>query len=594
MKQPAVTMGEGVSEVQPVGQVLALGWQPGQTFQHQGIILYLDGIVAIDESVTAVRDGVTVDFGQRLVSLYRQYGAGVLDRLRGSFAIAFWDPNRRRLLMAVDPFGIRKLFYSSAGNSFAFAQRLSCFLSWDRFQADVDPNVLFFYLNHSFVPAPFTIYRGIQRLEPGQLLEWDRGGIRVREYWEMTYPEERSLDEQTASENVRAAVENSVRHYLATAKGRFASHGAFLSGGTDSSTIVGLLSRITPEAVKTFSVGFGETVYNEIQYARIAAAKFRADGHEYFVTADEALEAIPLLADAFDEPFGNSSAIPTYFCLRMARNAGVDMMFAGDGGDELFAGNERYASEKVFTLYHKLPTTIRSATDFLANVLPPVFPLTKFHNYVRKANQPVADRFWSYQLYFRDHATEYFSNDFLELLDMEFPIRIPRQHYARAGEIDPLNRLLYVDLKLAIADNDLFKVNRTAEMLGIDVVYPYLDKDVASVSGMVAAGLKLRGWKKRYIFKKAFETLLPKEILSKKKHGFGLPTGDWLRTHPGFRELARSLLLDQRSIDRGYFRRNALESLLVRHDNDTSSYYGSQIWNVMMFELWHRCHLDGK
>ena len=180
------------------------------------------------------------------------------------------------------------------------------------------------------------------------------------------------------------------------------------------------------------------------------------------------------------------------------------------------------------------------------------------------------------------------------MLDHDFPVSLPQKQFERAGEAHWLNRLLYVDLKLAISDNDLFKVNRTAEACGIEIRYPYLDKEVAAASGRIPAALKLKGWEKRYIFKKAFSGLLPTEILKKKKHGFGLPTGEWLRKDPAFRDLARALLLEPRSIQRGYFKRHALEKLLRRHDSEASSYYGSHIWNFMMLELWHRFHVDGQ
>jgi asparagine synthase (glutamine-hydrolysing) len=389
-------------------------------------------------------------------------------------------------------------------------------------------------------------------------------------------------------------LDNSVRFHLKDLEAEKVAMGAFLSGGIDSSTLVGLLSQATGRTVKSFSVGFDEARYNEIYYARIAAARFRAEAHECFVQPKQALEAFACLGQEFDEPFGNSSAIPTHFCLKMARDSGIKVMFAGDGGDELFGGNERYAVEKTFMLYHNIPSLFRRPIDALAPLLPHVFPWRKVRNYVQKANQPVADRVFAYQLYMRDHAEHYFTDDFRAAIDIDFPLQIPREHYRRSGNISPLNRLLYMDLKLAIADNDLFKVNRMAESLGIQVRYPFLDKQVAAASGRVPAKLKVKGWNKRYIFKRAFENLLPDEIIAKKKHGFGLPTGDWLRSDPGFRELARSLLLEPRAISRGYFKRRSLEELFARHDAETSSYYGSHIWNFMMLELWHRNHMDAK
>ena len=230
--------------------------------------------------------------------------------------------------------------------------------------------------------------------------------------------------------------------------------------------------------------------------------------------------------------------------------------------------------------------------DRSAETIPGFYPWRKVKNYVRKANQFPVDRFFSYQLYFRDHADELLSEEFRDAIDREFPLDVPRRHYARVANCAPLNRLLYVDLKLAVADNDLFKVNRMAEAHGIQVRYPFLDTHVGTTAGRIPAGFKVKGWSKRYIFKKAFENFLPREILRKKKHGFGLPTGEWLRHHPGFRDLARSLLLEPRAVQRGYFKRPALERLLRLHDEERSGYYGSYIWYLMMLELWHRHHAD--
>ena len=267
-------------------------------------------------------------------------------------------------------------------------------------------------------------------------------------------------------------------------------------------------------------------------------------------------------------------------------------MFIGDGGDELYGGNERYLTEKVFWYYQDLPLWLKRSTDAAVQWLPSGYPWRKIKNYVRKANLDTPERYFAYQLHYREHAGDFFTRDFREALDIDFPLRVPRYHFERAGDISPLNRLLYVDLKLTIADNDLFKVNRIAESQGIDVRYPYLDKHVALASGRIPARLKLKGWTKRYVFKKAFESLLPQEILTKKKHGFGLPTGDWLRHDRGFRDLARSLLLEPVSLQRGYFNRSALEALLRQHDVEQSAYYGSHIWNFMMLELWHRTNAD--
>jgi asparagine synthase (glutamine-hydrolysing) len=573
---------------------LPLGWLGGEElFQGESTQLVVDGFFGIENDPFAGETRQTDDdVARRAVQLYQTEGALFLRRLRGSFAIALWDPRKRQLILATDHLGTRPLYVWSGNGRLAFAPRIHDLTDHAEVPKRIDPNSLYFYLNHSFIPAPVTIYQDIQRLEPGHCLIWENGKISIVRYWDMSYPEDVRLDEKAAADLLRSSVEESMRFLLRSESYSNRELGAFLSGGTDSSTVVGLMSRITGERIHSFSVGFDEMPYNEIHFARVAAAHFNSQIHEYFVRPKEALKELPVIVRAFDEPFGNSSAIPTYFCVKAAREAGVKLMFTGDGGDELYGGNERYLTEKVFSVYHRIPDWLKKGTDFTAGLLPAVYPWRKVKNFVRKANLHCAERFFDYQLYYRKHADDFFADEFRAGLSLDFPLRIPQERLERAGNVHWLNRLLYVDLKLAVSDNDLFKVNRMAESCGVQVRYPYLDKEVAAASARIPAKLKLKGWQKRYIFKKAFADLLPREILRKKKHGFGLPTGDWLRTDPGFRDLAHSLLLDARSRQRGYFKPGAMEELLRKHDAEPSNYYGSHIWNFMMLEMWHRNHFD--
>jgi len=567
------------------------GWQSSSAID--GAQLFLNGYVALDANgADRTRSAGGQRWAASIFELYKRKGSEFVKLLRGSFALILFDSHRQRLILATDHFGTQPIYYCVGDDQIAFAPKMSSFAVAPEIPKAIEPNSLYFYLNHSFIPAPFTIYKNIRRLEPGQTLEWINCRATIRRYWDMTYDEDKGLNESAAADLLRSSLNDSVQFALHSGAINYDHIGAFLSGGTDSSTLVGLMSRLGGKAINSFSVGFEEEAFNEIDYARIAARHFNSVAHEYFVRPGEALDAIPILSSAYDEPFGNSSAIPTYFCLKMARDADVRVMFAGDGGDELYGGNERYITEKMFSIYQRVPRLIRGVLDQSAEIVPSFYPWRKARNYIRKANQPAIDRFFAYQLYFREHGAEYLTDDFRASLDHDFPIDVARRHYQRAREMSPLNRLLYVDLKMAVADNDLFKVNRMAESLGIQVRYPYLDPHVGNASGKIAADLKVKGWRKRYIFKKAFADFLPEEILTKKKHGFGLPTGNWLRSHLGFKELARSLLLDSRSIQRGYFQRAALEGLLKTHDEEGSGYFGAHIWNFMMLELWHRTHAD--
>jgi asparagine synthase (glutamine-hydrolysing) len=565
-----------------------LNWS-GETTQ-----LNLDGLIQLGAGkLINVNGPGRQDLIDALLKRYRTKGEDFLKELAGSFRLALWDSERRKLLVAVDPFGTKPLYFSSANGVLHFAPRISLFSGLAGLSKDIDPNALYFYLNHSFIPAPFTVYREIRRLEPGQYLCWQNGQLTIRHYWDLHYDEDFTLTEDSAAELIRATVERSVRSYLDARVCEVPEIGAFLSGGTDSSTVVGLMTKLSGSRIKTFSVGFTEELYNEIEYAHMAAERYNALAHDHFVSADQALSTLPVLAAQFDEPFGNSSAIPTYFCLQTAKTAGVKVMFAGDGGDELFGGNERYLTEKYFLPFDFLPQPLQAVSGRMAAFLPHVYPLGKVRRYLEQAREPNPKRYFRHQLFFSERADEFLTDDFRANIERDFDLRMPRQHYQKIGAVASLNRLLYMDLKMCIADNDLFKVNQMAAASGVNVCYPYLDRELAELTGRIPAALKLKGLRKRYIFKKAFEKLLPEEILRKKKHGFGMPTGEWLRHHCGFRDLARSLLLEPRAVHRGYFKRSALERLLKLHDEEKSSYYGTYIWYFMMLELWHRQHADG-
>jgi asparagine synthase (glutamine-hydrolysing) len=573
---------------------LALG---EDSFAHavsiEGIRLFVEGDIQVGDAPLLDANGPAREtVVNTLFHHYRKKGDAFVEDLYGGFRLALWDSKAQKLLLAVDPFATRSLYYCVASGTLAFAPKVSQIAGLSYACRQIDPNAIYFFLNHSFIPAPYTIYRGIKRLEPGQCLRWHGGSVSLRQYWDMAYKENRALTVAAASEGIRSSLARSVRSLMDAQSGNAAHIGAFLSGGTDSSTLVGLMTQIGRQAVKTFSVGFAEEYYNEIHYARIAAAHFSADAHERFVSPGDALDAVPVLAAHFDEPFANASAIPTYICLRAAKDAGIKVMFAGDGGDELFAGNERYLEEKRFIPYDIMPAALQLLSKRFGSLLPTVYPFNRLRRYLERASEQNPDRFFYYQLYIRQQNAELLSDDFRAALDHEFPLVMPRRHFAKVTPAAPLNRLLYMDLKMCIADNDLFKVNRVAEASGVKVCYPYLDRNLADLTGKIPAGLKLKGFQKRYIFKKAFGNLLPEEILHKKKHGFGLPLARWLRSHAGFRELAHSLLLDVKPLQRGYFERKGLETLLDKHENEPSDYYGAFIWNLMMLELWHQKYCD--
>jgi asparagine synthase (glutamine-hydrolysing) len=406
----------------------------------------------------------------------------------------------------------------------------------------------------------------------------------------MRYRDNGRADETKLSRELEASVAESVRAHCK--QDDFTRIGAFLSGGTDSSTVVGMMSRLRRGPVHTFSIGFEEQRFNELEYARITARKFQAKHHEYLVNGDDCVSALPDMIRYFDEPFGNSSAIPTYFCARLAAQNGVGVLLAGDGGDELFGGNERYRTDKIFEIYQRAPRVLRKGLVEPALQAIPIRNgiFGRARRYVRRSNLPQPCRFFSYNLLSEHSPNTIFEPGFQDLLGDY--LEIPAAYYRHGPAHDPLDRLLYVDVKMTLSDNDLLKVTRMAELAGVRPRFPFLDRSVAEFSGRVPARLKVKGFDKRYLFKRAFRELLPIEVIQKKKHGFGIPVAYWMRTHPRMRELTRDVLLSAKTRQRGYIRPSFTEELLHRHETDETTYYGDTLWTLLALELWFRRFAD--
>jgi asparagine synthase (glutamine-hydrolysing) len=527
-----------------------------------------------------------------LVSLYEKFGAGFADKLRGGFSFVLWDLRERRLIAGIDGFGIKRLAYYQDENVLIIASRVDALARTGEISLDINPRAIVNVLNFSANLAPETIFTKVQRLIPGAVLHATDRGTRVEKYWDLRYGVGDDSNESRLSQKLESVVQESVGSHVKS--DRLAGMGAFLSGGTDSSTVVGMMTRVTGAPVKSFSIGFQEQPFNELGYADLAAKKFRSEHHTYLVGPDDCFEALPKIIGCFDEPFGNSSAIPTYFCARLAAQNGVEALLAGDGGDELFGGNERYATDKIFEIYRQVPGVLRKGLiEPVLGLLPNKGGLVRrAKGYVRRANITGVARMLSFQ-FLQTHAyADIFEPDFVDALGGYTIVDIPAAHYAAASASQHLDRLLYVDLKITLADNDLPKVTCVSELAGIRTRFPFLDRSVAEFSGRIPARLKLKGFEKRFLFKRAFRDLLPIEIIKKKKHGFGIPVATWMKSDKRMRELSRDTLLSARAFGRGYFRRQFVEELFRRHDQDDSTFYGDTLWTFLALELWHRQLVD--
>ena len=371
-----------------------------------------------------------------------------------------------------------------------------------------------------------------------------------------------------------------------------ATSGAFLSGGLDSSTVTGLLASVQDQPTKAFSVGFGVDEFDEMEFARAAATKFGCDHLIYEVTPADIVEMIPRIAAAYDEPFGNSSAVPTFCCARLAKDHGVNHLLAGDGGDELFGGNERYVRHRVFELFYRLPKWLRNGIlTPLADRIDPetgVFPLRKGSSYVRQARIPLPERFESWNLIYREGADRIFSDGFLQTVDPRAVFEGMDRVWQSCPSDDLLDKMLWFDWKFTLADNDLRKVSRMCELAGVRVSFPMLDEEFVEHSMKVPSNEKIRGYELRTFFKNAVRDFVPDVVISKKKHGFGLPFGIWLKSDPALQDLVYGSIdgLRDREILDGEF----LDRVVAEHRDGHAGYYGYAIWDLVMLEQWLQHH----
>ena len=536
-------------------------------------------------------DSARGKLSEKIAYLYFLRGCDFLKQLHGAFSIAIWDERQRKLLLAVDRFGFKTLYWSRCGDELVFASRAGGVRQGLELPSEVNATSLVQYLLYSAVPAPLTIYRGIDRLGPGFFLTFQNGATTLRRYWDLEYIEESGKTEAVWADQLREEMRGAVHRHLVDCDAECT--GAYLSGGTDSSSVVAFMSEKSAP-VHTFSISFPVEGFNEIEFARTTSGRFSTQYHERCLQPKDAAEAIPQIAAYYDEPFANSSAIASYYCALLARENGVDTLLAGDGGDELFGGNARYASDKRFALYNELPAWIRGYTlEPLISLLPNSrSPLSLPRRYVRRARMANPRRILSYNFFLNMDADEVFEPWVLEQAPQREWLELADEHFRTASASSELNRLLYMDVKMTLADNDLRKVGGTAELAGVRVRYPLLDTRLAEFSGRIPASLKLKGMEKRYIFKKAMRGILPDKVLFKKKHGFGVPIGQWFLHDRQLRTLIRDVLDDPRTRQRGYFRKGFLEELSSLHQKEDAGFYGEILWYVVALELWHRQHLE--
>ena len=525
---------------------------------------------------------------EAILHLYEEHGPDLLARLRGMFAFALWDAPRRTLLVARDRLGKKPLFYVHDERGFVFGSEPKALLQAPGVAAEVDPVAIHHYLTYGYVPSPFAAFRGMQKLPPAHYLTVRDGRLDVRRYWSLRYGPKHTADEGTLADELLHLLEESVRLRMISD----VPLGALLSGGIDSSLIVALMRRQTSGTVRTFSIGFDQPAYDELAFARQVAERFETEHHELVVKPDAAA-ILPRLVWHYNEPYADSSALPSFHLCAMARQS-VTVALAGDGGDELFAGYDRFLATALAARFDVLPAALRAGLARGVRALAPqgspkstIYRLGRFLDGLSLAPVQryagwlsVFDGPGKQALYSDDFAAQLAGNDSLDLL---------AEAYRRSDATDFVEATLDTDLQMFLPDDLLVKMDIASMACSLEVRSPLLDHRVVEFAARLPRRMKLRGLVQKHLLKRIMRGVLPEPILQRKKMGFGVPIDHWLRGE--LREMAYDVLLDRRALSRGYFRADALRRLLDEHSSERA-FHHHRLWSLLMLELWHRMFID--
>jgi asparagine synthase (glutamine-hydrolysing) len=517
-----------------------------------------------------------------IVHLYEERGADCVQELRGMFAFALWDTKTRTLLIARDRFGKKPLYYAHTNEGLWFGSELKAVLCASNVPRDLNAAALDEYLALGYIPAPHSIFRTIQKLPPACLLEWRAGQVQVRRYWRLQWNIDQQVTEQQALEGLREHLSDAVGCRLIAE----VPFGAFLSGGVDSSTVVWLMSQQMREPVKTFAMGFSQDGFNELPFAREVGRAYKTEHYEEIVEPD-ALALLPELVRAFDEPFADSSAIPTYLVSRLARQH-VTMALSGDGGDELFAGYERYSR---YLLMSRLHTALLGGVGarVLAAVLNRVGTassrLNRYAAALRRIALPPLERYAQLVgLYAPDLRRE------LSAVRSFSPREAPAAIVAAWNDaltFDPVRRLQAVDTETYLPDDVLVKVDRASMANSLESRAPLLDHRLWEFVAGLPTSMKLANGEAKYLLRRVLRGNVPSTVLDRPKQGFAIPLSHWFRS--GWREFAAPLLLEGGLGD--YFERRCIERMLAEHTTGLID-HGEHLWVLLMFAAWHEQYVS--
>jgi asparagine synthase (glutamine-hydrolysing) len=526
---------------------------------------------------------------EAIVHAYDQYGTDCPKYLRGMFAFAIWDERTKSLFLARDRVGKKPLLYAELDGELVFGSEFTALLQHPRISRDVDVEAIHYYLTFICVPAPLTAYRAIRKLEPGHWLLWRGGEIKTERYWQLDFSKKVSLDEEEAGERVVELLREAVRVRLMSE----VPLGAFLSGGIDSSAVVALMAQESSEKVKTFSIGFDEQDFSELHHARRVAEHVGADHHEFIVRPD-AMEVLPALVEHYGEPFADSSAIPSYYVSKETR-AFVTVALNGDGGDECFAGYERYAAMNIAQKYANLPGALRNGViSNVVNALPGFDtrqnPLRKARRFVAAASLPPVERYLRWVSSFDEAAKQNLYADGFRQQTAKFrTASILEPWFARANGAGIVDAALLTDTMTYLPNDLLVKMDIASMTVSLEARSPFLDHHLMEFAASLPEKLKLRRLTTKYLLKRVLKKLVPAENLNRSKMGFGVPIGHWFRG--AMQPFLRETLLSEKALGRGLFKPEMVRQLIDSHVSVKAD-HSHRLWTLLMLELWFERFID--
>jgi len=519
---------------------------------------------------------------ETIVHAYEQWGKAAIGRLRGMFGLAIWNTRTRELLVARDRIGIKPMYYATVGGRLYFGSELKSLLQAPDLPRDLDPDALDHYLSFLYTPRDGSIFKHVRKLPPGHLLTWHDGRLAIERYWQLPADETFTGSEADAVSQLRTVLTGAVRSHLLSD----VPLGAFLSGGIDSSLVVGLMAQVSGSRVKTFSIGFDEPEFDELEPARRVAQHFGTEHHEFVVKPD-GVGILDAMVSHFDEPFADSSAIPTWYVSEMARRH-VTVVLSGDGGDELFGGYDRYVPHpRVVAFDRYSPRALRQVAAIAAARLPHG---VRGKNFLRHVGRDEQGRYLDAIRFFgADEKPDLLSVELQRAIEGPDPETRLARHFERFAHLPWPSQMMRFDAETYLPEDVLTKVDRMSMAHSIESRVPLLDNEVIEFASSLPASMKIKGGRRKHVLKEVAATLLPAEILNRPKQGFGVPLGQWFRGN--LRELFADTLLAPATLQRGYFQPAFIRRVVAEHLAGTRD-HTLQLWQLVVFERWHREYVD--